>query len=190
MRAVPAFFSGFAPLVFIVAASSEASAYERQWQAGLGVGYAVLMNDGGTPMAPASSPGIGSSLSITYGISDAFNLMAHVDMSAHPGDAPAFVYGGSIGISYVLDVLRWVPWVGATVGGHGVSVLDPCVSTNDVSCTNGRLGFSIPFGLDYQVSRTFSLGAMGRYGVLLFGNQDKVDQTVGGFIRAQVLWGY
>jgi hypothetical protein len=190
MRAIRALCSLLAPFVLVAAWSSEASAYERQWQAGLGVGYALLMNGGSIPVKPTSLHGFGSSLSITYGLTDAINIIGHADFSAHPGDAPVVIGGGSAGIAYVLDVLRWVPWVGLTVGGYAVSAREPCVATNDVSCTAGRFGLSVPFGLDYQLSRSFSIGANGRYGLLLAGNQIGVDQTIAGFIRAQYIWGY
>ncbi|MBK9265072.1 MAG: hypothetical protein IPM54_35495 [Polyangiaceae bacterium] len=190
MRAFRALFTLLASCVVMAASSSEAGAYERQWQVGLGVGYAQLINEGGTPVTPASLHGIGSSLTITYGLTDAINIIGHADFNAHPGDAPTLLYGGSVGVAYVIDVLRWVPWAGVTAGGYGVSALEPCVATNDVPCTNARLGFSLLGGIDYQVSRSFSIGAMGRYGVLLFGNQNAVDHTIGGFIRAQYIWGY
>jgi hypothetical protein len=190
MRALRALMMPLVAFVLVAASSSEASAYEHQWQLGLGVGYTQLMNGGGTPVKPSSLHGFGSSLSITYGLSDSINLIGHVDMSAHPGDAPVVLGGASVGFAYVLDVLQWVPWVGLSAGGYAVSALDPCVTTTDAPCTTGRLGLSVPFGLDYQVSRSFSIGASGRYGVLLFGAQNNVDQALAVFLRAQYIWGY
>jgi len=190
MRASRALFSLLAPLVLIAATSSEASAYERQWQAGFSAGYVHFMNRQGTAVTPSVLPGFGASFSLTYGLSDAWNLIGHIDTSVHPGGAPVVAYGGGAGVAYVIDVVRWVPWLGVTVGGYGVSALDPCVATTDAPCTNGRLGLSLPFGLDYQLSRRFSIGFGGRYGLLLFGNQNKVDQTVSVMARFQYIWGY
>ncbi|HRI71588.1 MAG TPA: hypothetical protein PK156_45460, partial [Polyangium sp.] len=170
--------------------SAKADAYERQWQASLGLGYTHLSNGGGTALKVTSLPGFGASLGISYGLNDSLNLVAHGDFSMHPGDAPVLIGGGGVGIGYVIDVLRWVPWLGLTAGAYGVSVGGPCVSATGAECTTARLGLSLPFGLDYQLNRSFSIGAGGRYGLLLFGNQNKVDQTISVFARAQYIWGY
>jgi opacity protein-like surface antigen len=190
MRASRALFSLLAPLVLIAATSSEADAYERQWQAGFSAGYAQLVNQGATAAPLGSYPGIGATFSLTYGLSDAWNIIGHVDGSIHPGATPVAMYGGGAGVSYVIDVVRWVPWLGVTAGGYGVTALDPCVATTDAPCTNGRLGLSLLGGLDYQLSRSFSIGGGGRYTVLLFGNQNKVDHTFSILARFQYIWGY
>lgn len=190
MRACRALFSLLFPLGLVAAFSSEASAYEHQWQAGLSAGYTHFVNGGGTAITPAALPGFGTNLSLSYGITDAWNVIGHVDMSAHPGAAPVFIGGGGVGVAYVLDVLRWVPWIGVTLGAYGVSAQEPCIATDSASCTTLRFGPSATFGLDYQVNRKFSIGAGGRYGVLLFGNKNEVDQTISIFLRAQYIWGY
>lgn len=190
MPAFRALFSLLAPVVLIVATSSEADAYERQWQAGLSAGYTQLVNVGGTNVPAASYPGVGSSFSLTYGVSDAWNIIGHADFSFHPGATPVAMYGASAGVSYVIDIVRWVPWLGVTAGGYGVSALDPCVATDAAPCTNGRLGLSFLGGLDYQVSRRFSIGGGGRYTALLFGNQNQVDHTISFMARFQYSWGY
>jgi hypothetical protein len=190
MRASRALVSLLSPLVLIAASSSEANAYEHQWQAGLSAGYAHFVNGGGTAITPASYPGFGTSLSLTYGLNDSLNIIGHVDMSAHPGTAPVLIGGGGVGMAYVLDVLRWVPWVGVTVGGYAVSAREPCIATDDAPCTTGRFGLSGQGGLDYQVNRTFSIGAGGRYGLMLFGNKNTADHVVSVFLRAQYIWGY
>ncbi len=189
MRCRRALLSLLAPMVLLVATSSEAEAYERQWQLGAGLGYSLLMTESGTPATPSSLHGAGLNLSVTYGLNDSINLLGQVDVSAHPGGAPVIMSGASIGAAYVLDVLRWVPWVGLTAGGYSVTALDPCVTTNDVSCTSFRLGLSPVAGLDYQVNRSFSIGATGRYG-LLIGSQGTVDHSISAFVRAQYIWGY
>lgn len=181
----------FSAVFAVVAAwSCEAEAYERQWQAAFGLGYSQLYNGGGTTAAKGILPGFGANLGLSYGINDAWNVIGRADFSFQPGATPVFVAGGGAGIAYVLDVLQWVPWLGVTVDGYGVMALDPCVATNDLSCSNGRLGFSGLGGIDYQVSRSFSIGGVARYGVLLLGNQNAVDQTLAVSLRAQYIWGY
>lgn len=190
MRAFRALFSLLAPVVLVAATSSEASAYERQWQAGFSAGYTQLVNKGATAVPTASYPGIGTSFSLTYGLSDAWNVIGHADFSIHPGASPVAMYGGGLGVSYVIDIVRWVPWLGVTAGGYGVSALDPCVATDAAPCNNGRLGLSLLGGLDYQLSRRFSIGGGGRYTVLLLGNQNAVDHAFSFMARFQYIWGY
>lgn len=190
MRAFRALFSLLAPAILVATWSADAEAYERQWQAGLSAGYTQLVNGGGTGVAQGSFPGVGASLSLTYGINDAWNVIGHIDTSFQPGATPVFIAGGGLGVSYVIDILRWVPWLGVTAGGYGISALAPCMDGANAACSTGRLGFSLLGGLDYQFTRTFSLGLTGRYGLLLLGNQNAVDHTISGMLRAQYIWGY
>jgi hypothetical protein len=193
MRAFRALFSLLAPLVLLAASSSEASAYERQWQAGLSAGYTHFVNGGGNFSVPGSLPGFGTSLSLSYGLNDSLNIIGHADMSVHPGAAPVLIGGGGVGMAYVLDVLRWVPWIGLTAGGYAVSVREPCITTEAAPCTTGHFGLSPQGGVDYQVNRKFSIGAGVRWNLLFFGNPnalDQVDQAISGFVRAQYIWGY
>ena len=190
MRAFRALISLLSPLVLVAATSSEAGAYERQWQAGFSAGYTHFVNTGATAITPASYPGIGTSFTLTYGLSDAWNLIGHADFSFQPGANPVALYGGSAGVSYVIDIVRLVPWLAVTAGGYGVTALDPCVTTDAAPCTNGRLGLSLLGGLDYQLSRKFSIGGGGRYTALLFGNQNKADHAISVMARVQYIWGY
>jgi len=178
-----------ASVLSVVAFSPLAEAYERQWHVGGGLGYSLLLNGGSVPTTATSLHGLGATLHGTYGLTDAFNLMVQVDGSIAPGPTPVLLAGGGAGIGYVIDVLRWVPWAGVMVGGYAVSAFDPCGAAGE-TCTSGRLGLSIPFGLDYQVSRSFTLGASGRYGVLLLGPKGGVDQMIGAYLRAEYVWGY
>jgi len=173
----------------ILGVSSTADAYERQWHVGGGLGYALLLNGGAIPTESSSLHGLGADLHLTYGLNDTFNLLLQVDGSIAPGPTPVVLAGGSAGAAYVIDVLRWVPWVGLMAGGYAVSALDPC-SSADSPCTTFRLGVTLPFGLDYQVTRSFTLGATGHYGLLLLGPEGNVDQRIGGFLRAEYVFGY
>src|SRR5689334_19462405 len=67
--ALPVFFA------LVALSPSRAEAYERQWHAGGGLGYALYMPGAGLPVT-GSLHGAGASLHLTYGISDTFNLMA------------------------------------------------------------------------------------------------------------------
>ena len=55
-------------------------------------------------------------------------------------------------------------------------------------CKQLRLNLEIPFGVDYQISRSFSVGAAGRFQLLLLGGSPWM--TLGAFARAEYTWGY
>ncbi|MRG93602.1 hypothetical protein GF068_17030 [Polyangium spumosum] len=177
-------------MLSILALAPEAEAYERQWHVGGGLGYSLLLPGGSIPTTATSLHGVGAAVHGTYGLSDAFNLMVQVDGSIAPGQTPVLLAGGGVGIGYVIDVLRWVPWAGVMAGGYAVSALDPCGAAGETGCTSGRLGLSGLVGVDYQVTRSFTLGASGRYGVLLLGPKGGYDQMIGAFLRAEYVWGY
>ena len=62
----------------------------------------------------------------------------------------------------------------------GVSIAAPCKAF--------RFNVAVPFGLDYQISRSFSVGLGGRFQVLLLGPTPW--ETLGVFARAEYVWGY
>jgi hypothetical protein len=175
--ALPAFLVGVATLL----AGARASAYEHQWHLGGSLGYDALFAGG-------TSHGFGGGVHAAYGLNDSFNLMAEIDVTAHPY-AQWVVTSGGIGAGYVLDVLQWVPYVGALVGGAGVFSTDPqCGVSISEPCKQFRLNLEIPFGVDYQLSRSFSIGLAGRFQVLLLGEFPWT--SMGAFMRAEYTWGY
>lgn len=174
------------PLVSAVAlgtallAPLEAAAAEHQWHLGADLGAVELFSPG--------SMGIGGGVHVKYGINDALNLVAQADVSAHPY-RQWVVAGGGVGVDYVIDVLRWVPYVGALVGAAGVLSTDGmCGASIVVPCASARLNLQVPFGLDYKVSRNFSVGLAGRVQLLVGGAS--VWTLVGGFARAEYVWGF
>jgi hypothetical protein len=141
--------------VAVLATLGEARATERQHQGALGTGAALL-----TARDHGTLPGFVFGAGYTYGLSDQFNLIAEGSYTFFPINtadrqgAPTVPVGaasGSVGATYVLDVLRWVPYFGLAAGSgvfHGGGLPAP------------RL---LPYaqlaaGLDYQVSREWSLG--------------------------------
>jgi hypothetical protein len=163
-------------------APATAGAFERQWHAGASFGYALL----GTT-ADAWS-GYGGALHLTYGLSDSFNALAQIDVVHEPG-GKVMIASGSLGAAYVLDVLRWVPYVGAMAGGYDLfTVSGPCGKAPGDSCHAARLGLSVPAGLDYQVSRSFAIGVQVRYHLLLLG--DPPAHLLTTFARAEYVWGW
>ncbi len=160
----------------------EASAFEHQWHAGANAGYAALVTGPG-----ATLHGFGGGLHLTYGLSDTLNLLVTGDVTVHPAarskgvPVDGFVLaGGNVGVGYVFDILQWVPYVGATAGAY--YAIGPTDS-------GPRLALAIPFGLDYQVSRSFAIGAAGEYKLLLL-DALGTSQRISGFLRAEYIWGF
>lgn len=163
-------------------APARAAAFEHQWHFGGSFGYAALF-------APTKDNGFGGGLHLAYGINDTFNLLADVDATAHPY-AQWTVVSGGFGAAYVVDVLQWVPWVGAEVGPAAIVSTDPkCGLATLEPCAAFRINLALPFGVDYQINRSFAVGVGGRFQVLLLG-ETQPWMTLGVFARAEYTWGY
>jgi hypothetical protein len=67
-------------------------------------------------------------------------------------------------------------------------VTGACDMLDAPSCHRLSFGASIPFGLDYTVSRRFAVGVGGRYHLLIA--SDGVAQMITAFARAELTWGY
>lgn len=182
VRALLRAFLSAVLLLLAFCVSREAGAFERQWHVGANAGYAALLQPSGAAMH-----GFGGGLHLTYGLTDTVNLLALADVSMHPSTTHAgqavpevLLGGGSLGFAYVFDVLQWVPYVGLTAGAYYAG--SPVNS-------GARLAFQIPFGLDYQISRSFAVGVTGEY-KLLFLDAAGVAQRFAAYLRAEYLWGF
>ena len=171
-----------AGLCFGLAIPRQAKAFEHQWHLGAEGGYSALVTGAG-----ATLHGFGGGLRLTYGLSDTVNLIASGDVTVHPASKykglavdGSLLAGGNLGFAYVIDILQVVPWVGATAGAYYAA-----------GPTEGgmRLALGVPFGLDYQVSRRFAVGAAGEY-KLLFMDPAGTAQRISGFVRAEYIWGF
>lgn len=167
--------------VALAAAPAEASAFERQWHVGGGVGYSPYFTPAGVALH-----GFGGALHLTYGLSDTINALVIADVTVHPGvtehlkPIPGVLFGGgNVGFAYVADILQIVPWVGATMGAYYAA---------DEAAPGGRLALGVPFGLDYQLSRSFAIGVSGEF-KLFFMDPAGVGQRYCAFLRAEYMWG-
>lgn len=174
--------TGSSLALLALAAPREAGAFERQWHAGADAGYSVLLNPAG-----AALHGFGGGVHLTYGLSDTVNLLVLADATVHPATTHKrlpvdglVLAGGSIGFGYVFDVLQWVPYVGATAGAYYAA---------GPTDSGIRLAVQIPFGLDYQLSRSFAVGVAGEYKLLLL-DAAGVSQRISAFLRAEYIWGF
>jgi len=134
-----------------------ANAVEREHHLGVDAGGSMLVIDG------KSTPDIGGGGGghWTYGLNDAFNLMVEgawslVALSEARGDTipptrPTWVANADVGVSYVFDVLQWVPYAGVLVGGYALS-------GGTISGIKLLPGFELALGLDYRFDRRLAAG--------------------------------
>lgn len=137
-------------------------------------------------MVTAETPlhGAGPSLHLTYGITDAFNFVSELQGTFYPARSVT-IGNASAGIAYVFDVLRWVPYVGLMGGAY---VLASTESACKMDCVALRPGGSLPFGLDYQISRSLAVGFAGRDQLIFGGGGVTHTLTLGA--RVEYIWGY
>lgn len=133
--------------------STRAQAFERQWHAGVDLGYAALSWD------DSLRSGFGAGVHGAYGLTDSFNLMLELGASSHPiSEQSAWVLAlnTGVGVAYTLDIVSWVPYIGLLVGGYHFSGAN--AEKNDF-----RLGFQGALGIDYRPSRNWAVGMQLRY---------------------------
>jgi len=148
--------------------SRHARAGEHQHELGVDVGTSILaISDKATP-----DVGAGFGVHYGYGITDQFNLLveaqyallslgtpaAPMSMSASGAPAmptanndPSQMWNADIGLTYVLDVLRWVPYFGALAGGY---LLNGGGLPGSLILPGGE----IVVGLDYLVTPKWAVG--------------------------------
>lgn len=139
------------------------------------------------------SSGVGATALYTYGLTDQFNFMAEATHSflglgeagkptSPPLVRPGFMSTGAVGVSYVLDVLRWVPYAGILASGNvlGGGVLPGAFFAP---------GAQVALGLDYQFSRHVVAGVGFRQHFLLTRLADyPLYSSL--FLKAEWQWGY
>ena len=173
----------------LVVSASDASAIERQHHIGLAPTIGILsIADKST-----ASAGFGGALHYAYGLSDQWNFTLSAssvvvaldqqrDSPTSPHTRPSAVHQGGVGVSYVIDILRWVPWVGIEGGACALTggTLDHPLVVPDVS---------LGVGLDYQLTRDMAVGISGREH-LLFTKLDTYPSYFTGMLRFELMWGY
>lgn len=173
----------------LVCSASDASAIERQHHIGLAPAIGILSIDDKS----TASAGVGGALHYAYGLSDQWNFTLSAssvvvaadqkqDSPTSPHTRPSGVHQGGVGVSYVIDILRWVPWIGIEGGACVLTggTLDRSLVVPDVS---------IGLGLDYQITRSVAVGFSGREH-LLFTKLDTYPSYLTGMLRFELMWGY
>lgn len=173
----------------LVLGTSPARAIERQHHLGLAPSLAILSIDGKS----TTSVGGGGALHYAYGLSDQFNFAVEAGSAVVAADQqqdapelkrnrPATVDHATVGATYVLDILRWVPYFGAVGGVYRLAG-----GTVDESLF--LPGVAIAAGLDYQLNRTFAVGIAARQHFLVSKLDDYPSYTTA-MLRFEVMWGY
>ena len=171
-----------AALVFF---STEARATENEWHVGGAFGYEMLVSSFG------SIHGAGGLVHVRYGLTDALDLAFDAGVAGFPAQvvvpspdattdpaAPApqaqalpalLLPETAAGVSYVIDIGRFIPHIGAQLGVADLVVLsceaDPAACTHTVRATIG-----IPAGFEVRTVGPLVLGAHVRYRFLLAGD--------------------
>lgn len=147
-----------AAAVASLAFASTARAIEHEQQLGADAGGSVLVINN------KSAADVGATLGghYSYGLSDAFNFMAEgafslVALGQGAEDPkgshtyPSWVANANVGVSYVFDILSWVPYAGLLVGAYDLS-------GGSINGMKVLPGAAIALGLDYRWSPTLSFG--------------------------------
>ena len=165
-----------------LAASGRASAFERQWHLGGGLGVT------GYPSTYSLGPAVG--VNGAYGISDVFDVKAELLGSLHSYEltpqTSAHIEPFSIaaGLSYKLDVLQWIPYGALLVGySHIGGALAPRESLHADDAILAAV-----VGLDYAVSRDFGLGLSIRGDLRV--STPNAGEAITPMLRAEYHWGF
>lgn len=170
-------------------APGDAHAIERQHHLGLGPELAILsIKDKST-----ASVGAGGALHYAYGLTDQWNLTLGAssavvaanqkqDFPTSPRTRPATVDHASVGAAYVIDILRWVPYLNVEAGAYRLA-------GGTLPSSLFVAGASAGAGIDYQFNRDFAIGVAGKEHFLLskLGTYPSYTTVV---LRFEYMWGY
>jgi hypothetical protein len=172
-----------------MALARSASAVEREHHVGVDAGGSALV------IGDKSTPDVGGGVGAhwKYGLSDEFDLMAEgawclvalgdAERGAKtPGTRPAWVANADVGVDYVIDVLRWVPYIGVLAGGYALS-------GGTVDGVKMRPGAAIALGLDYRFGRSLAAGVAVREH-FLFTDVSTYPSFTQAFARVEYTFGW
>ncbi len=158
-----------------------ARAVEREHQIGpeLGVPLLVVQRGGSNTRS-----GVSVGAHYTSGLNDALNLVADAGTSLLPfgGGSFATATNVNLGMAYVLDVLRWVPWGAAEAGGY-------TMTGSSLGGTRVLPGFALALGVDYRFDRSWALGITVRQ-LTLFTDPSEFPRYTQGLGRRGYPWGW
>ena len=133
--------------------------------------YAITYVDSRAPS------GAGGGLEVGFGITEALTLKASGFLSWHPTAATKMTAAGTIGefasmvgVSYSLDVIRLVPTLDVAIGVLGIrgsAGFADTAKSNAVVASSTAFGVGLGLGLDYLLTRHWSVGVIVRYHAFL-----------------------
>ncbi|MBX3228593.1 MAG: hypothetical protein KIT84_08065 [Labilithrix sp.] len=182
------FASSLAIAVALTLVPSAAHAIEGQHHLGLAPALGILViSDKST-----TSTGAGGALHYTYGLTDQFNLALEAssvvvaanqkELPTSPHTRPTMVHQAAAGVSYVIDIFRWVPYLQLQGGAAMLTggTLDRALVLPTVSAG---------LGVDYQISRSMAVGVAGREH-LFVSKLDTYPSYTTVLLRFELMWGY
>lgn len=163
-----------AALVAVTLGAGSASAFERQWRVGGGLGAAHLDGAGFAPALGAHA---------AYGLSDMFDVHLELLGSRHRASGSTDVLSAAAGLSYKVDVFQWIPYIVVTGGAYHYGG-DPGPNGEE----GVEAGVALGVGLDYLASRELSLGVQLRQHTSF---ADGLSfPYLSGLLRAEYRWGW
>jgi hypothetical protein len=172
----------------VLASARPSHAFERQHHLGVEGGFGILK----VADKDTLDLGGGGQVHYAYGISDAFNFLveggyfqvALEEASGQkiPANRPTGVSNLGVGIAYVLDVVRWVPYGGVLADGY-------LFTGGNLEKPRFAAGLALALGLDYQISRNFAVGFAFRQHFALSAITDYPSYSQF-FLRAEYVWGW
>lgn len=179
---------GIATLGAALCVAADAGAFERQHHLGIEGGFGMLKVGGKDTL----DLGAGPQLHYAYGITDAFNFLVEggyfqvaleeASGAKIPANRPTGVSNLGVGIAYVLDVVRWVPYGGVLADGY-------LFTGGNLENPRFAAGLALALGLDYQFSRNFAMGFAFRQHFALSAITDYPSYSQF-FLRAEYVWGW
>lgn len=173
-RAAPACLACFTTLASFGVA--DAAAQEELLHLGAQVGSVSAT------LPKIQAGGYGGGGVVSYGISDAFNLRIHGDVSIHNlPEADSLLLGSvAAGGEYLLDVLDWVPYAGVLLG--------PSHASLQQAGGQWLLGVEVPFGLGYRLLPEATILGEGRLKWLFFGDETAPTNQLWFSLRFEYVW--
>lgn len=181
---------GFLLCTFVVLSLGPSAAHAAEREHHLGVDGGLSMLQVGDKSSVDLGGGLGAHYA--YGVTDQFNFLAEMSASlvalkeasdaTTPRTRPTTVSTGGVGVAYVLDVTRYVPYFGVVLGGAYMAggTIDRGKVLPDAQ---------LALGLDYKLNPSWAIGLAIREHFFFTDTTDYPTYTTG-FARAEYTWGF
>lgn len=184
MRSAPFLTALGAAAIALVAASGTARASEGVKHVGVQAGFAGVSGSEG------SFSGFGGAITGRYDFTDAWSIALNATATNNQVVAKggrSWVFSQAAGLVYSLDVIQFVPYIGGNVGVYELT-------GGGLPKTDLRLGAQLVVGLDWMLTRDWTLGLEIREHVL---PKDLLDSPSNPtpfyttmFVKASFAWGW